>query len=109
MIDLGIAFEALYLPDTRDELTFKLGVRAAWYLEKNKDDRKKLLEEFKAIYKCRSTGVHEGYLKDTVTVNGETIPIHQFIERTQELCQRSITELLEDGEYPDWNDLILGE
>ena len=110
MIDLGIGFESLYLQDTRDELTFKLGVRASWYLGKDKGHRKKLLAEFKEIYKCRSTGVHDGKLKSSVTIEGKSVPISEFIERSQDLCRNSIIKILEDGKFPDdWNNVILGE
>ena len=108
MIDLGIAFESLYLPDTTDELTFKLGVRAAWYLGKNKEDRKRLLTEFKEIYKCRSRGVHDGKLKEKVKIGGEPVPTSEFIKSAQDLCWQSIMKILEDGEFPDWDSLILG-
>ena len=109
IIDLGIAFESLYLPDTRDELTFKLGVRAAWYLGKNKENRKKLLAEFKEIYKCRSAGVHDGKLKDSVTIEGKSVPTSEFTTRAQDLCRESIIKIMNNGKFPDWNDLILGE
>ena len=38
IIDLGIAFEALYLSDISEatELSFRLRLRAAWYLEKTR-------------------------------------------------------------------------
>ena len=115
MIDLGIAFESLYLPGTKDELTFKLGVRASWLLGKNKDHRKKLMAEFKAIYKCRSTGVHDGKLEESIRIEGETISVSEFITRTQDLCRQSIMKILEqtmkNGSFPendDWDDLILG-
>lgn len=108
MIDLGIAFESLYLPETKDELSFKLGVRAAWYLGKNKDDREKLLTEFKVLYRCRSAVVHGGRLKENVTIGEEYIPMSRFITRTQDLCRDSIMKILEDGKFPDWDNLILG-
>ena len=42
ILDLAIAFEALYLPDS-GESTFKLGVRASWHLGDGKTDREELL------------------------------------------------------------------
>ena len=42
IIDLGIAFEALYAPDGGSgEIRFRFAVRAAWYLGKDKEDRKR--------------------------------------------------------------------
>ena len=116
MIDLCIAFESLYLPGINDELKFRLGVRAAWFLGEDKDDRKRLLAVFKKIYDWRSTIVHGGkFTKRTVKINKETIPVSELITETQDLCQKSIVKILKkyskDGKYPDddyWNELILG-
>ena len=108
IIDLGIAFEALYLSDVKDELTFRLGVRAAWYLGKDEEHRKELLTKFGDIYRCRSNAVHNGRLDETVRFGGEHIPVSEFIERAQNLCRKSIKKILKDGEFPDWNSLILG-
>ncbi len=48
IIDLGIAFEALYVPDGGSgEIRFKFAVHAAWHLGKDKEDRKKLMKAFK--------------------------------------------------------------
>ena len=109
MIDLGIAFEALYVPDSgRGEIRFKLAVRAAWNLGKDKDDRNKLLTKFKQIYDHRSNAVHSGKLDEKVKFGGERIPISEFIKKAQDLCWESIMKVLEDRQYPNWNDLILG-
>ena len=63
IIDLGIALEALYVPDGGSgEIRFKLAVHAAWYLGKDKEDRKKLMKGFKEIYDWRSKVVHTGKL-----------------------------------------------
>ncbi len=108
MIDLGIAFEALYLSDVNEELTFRLAVRAAWYLGKDKADREKLLTKFGHIYRCRSKAVHSGKLEPTVKFGEESVPVSDFIEKAQDLCRQSILKILEDGKFPDWNSLILG-
>ena len=116
MIDLCIAFESLYIPSRNDEKTFRLGVRAAWFLGKDIDDRKRLLAVFKKIYDWRSTVVHGGELKKkTYTIDNKTITMSELITEAQDLCQKSIVRILkkysEDGKYPDddyWNDLILG-
>ena len=112
LIDLAIAFEALYLSDTNDELTFKLGVRAAWYLGEDKADRQKLLKKFKDIYKRRSNAVHNGQLNKTVRFGEEDIHRSKFIKRAQCLCHRSIMKMLKKEYFPNsdyWDDLILGQ
>ena len=104
IIDLGIALEALYLSEgTREQLTLQFRLRAAWYLGKGKEHRKRLMDEFKAIYDWRSAVVHTGKLpKKAKNVTQE------FITNAQNLCRDSIMKILEDGKFPDWNDLILG-
>ena len=110
IIDLAIALESLYLPkDNIDQLAFQLSLRASWHLGKNKEDRKKLIDEFKAIYTLRSKAVHNGVIPQRVKIRkGESVPTSEFIPRAQDLCRRSIMKILEDGEFPDWNNLILG-
>lgn len=92
-----------------------MSVRAAWFLGKNGNDRKRLITIFKKIYDCRSTIVHGGKFENgTVRIDKETIPVSELIEDAQDLCQKSIVKILkkysDGGKYPDedfWNDLIL--
>ncbi len=111
IIDLGIALEALYLSEgTREQLTLQFRLRASWHLGKNKKHRKKLIDEFKAIYDLRSQAVHSGEVPKRIKMRkGESLPTSEFITKAQDLCRDSILKILEDGEFPDWNDLILGE
>lgn len=111
IIDLGIAFEALYLPkDNIDQLAFQFRLRAAWHLGKDKTDRSTLIDEFKAIYILRSKAVHNGVVPEKIKVRKGEKPIDtsEFIPRAQDLCRQSIVKILDDGKFPDWNDLILG-
>ena len=110
MIDLGIAFESLYVSDGSGEITFKLSVRAAWHLGKDKEHRNELLTKFGQIYGCRSNAVHSGKLDETAKFGEERIPISEFIARAQDLCRQSIIKIIEDEQSPDrayWNSLIL--
>lgn len=115
IIDLGIAFEALYLSDINEttELSFRLRLRAAWHLKVKKEDRKALMKEFTEIYRWRSSVVHTGKLPKKELNNKKKRPftqqeITEFITNAQDLCRKSIIKILEDGEFPDWNNLILG-
>ena len=115
IIDLAIAFEALYLPTDNNELTFKLSVRASWYLADGKEDREVLLAVFKEFYKFRSRVVHGGEPKENVTIRGKSIPVSQFVTKVQNLCLESIKKImnhcLKEGKFPDndyWDSLILG-
>ena len=108
MIDLGIAFESIYLSDIDDatqQLTFQLRLHAALHLGKNKDDRKLIMKEFQKIYKWRSLAVHKGRLPKKVK-NEE---VSDFLAKAQDLCRDSILKIIEDKEFPDWGRLILGE
>ena len=110
MIDLGIAFESVYLSDInpKTELSFRFRLHASWHLGTDKEHRKVLMKEFRAIYDCRSDAVHKGKLDEEVKIEGEPVPMSEFIERAQDLCRESIMKILEAGEFPNWDDLILG-
>ena len=110
MIDLGTAFESLFLPrDSVDQLAFQFRLRASWHLGKNKTDREKLMDEFKAIYTLRSQAVHNGELPPRIKIRkGESVPTSEFIPRAQNLCLKSIKKILEDRKIPKWESLVLG-
>ena len=110
MIDLGTAFESLFLPsDSVDQLAFQFRLRASWHLGKGKAHREELMDEFKAIYILRSKAVHNGELPPKIRIRkGESVATSKFIPRAQNLCLDSIKKILEDGKYPDWKSLVLG-
>ena len=112
IIDLAIALEVLYLSDRdgNSKLSFQFRLRASWLLEKGKAHRKRLMDEFKAIYNLRSQAVHSGKISEKIRIRKgeEPIATSEFIPRAQDLCRDSIVKILEDGKFPDWNDLILG-
>ena len=113
MIDLGIAFETLYVPakvpGKSRKIVYNLKKNASRYLGKNKENREKLKRKIKVIYACRCDAAHEGKLGDSVTIDGKSITMSKFIEKSQNLCRKSIIRILEDGKFPDWNNLVLGE
>ena len=121
IIDLAIALESLYLSDISEptELSFRLRLHAAWYLREKIKDRTELMKDFSEVYEWRSSVVHNGKLPKKEIgkkKNGKKkkIPytreeISEFIKKTQVLCQESIVKILEDGEFPDWKNLVLGE
>ena len=112
IIDLGIALEALYLSDRdgNSELSFQLRLRAAWHLGRDEAHRKELMKDFSKIYEWRSKVVHTGRLpKKTKKTPFTQQEIKEFTEKAQDLCRDSIMKILEDGKFPVWNDLILGE
>ena len=101
MIDLGIAFESLYLSG-RKNLSRKFRRRASWFLKKDEAHRKALKEKFEKLYDLRCDAVHEGKLPRDVEVCGKSVPISEFIEQAQGLCQQSILKIIKNGQFPDW-------
>ena len=108
MIDLGIAFESFFLRGIRDELSFRFSLRGSLYLEEGLAARGRLKRELQAIYDCRSRAVHEGKLPEKLKVNGENVPMRQFIERSQDLLKRCLLKVIESGQLPDWSTIELG-
>ena len=108
MIDLGIAFESFYLSGISQELTFRFSLRGCLYLEEGTEARRQLKREFEEIYRCRSRAVHDGMLLSNVNVNGQRIPIGQFIERSQDLFKKSLLKAIESRRLPDWSLIELG-
>ncbi len=108
MIDLGIAMESFHLHGAREQLSFRFRLRGSLHLGTEVQQRKRLMREFADIYKYRSKAVHEGRLPDRVSVDGEWIPIAQYIDRSQELFSRSLMKVIESGALPDWESLELG-
>ena len=107
IVDLGIALECLYVPDAQGEVRYRFSLHAAVHLGKNKEERQQLLEEFKGIYDARSDVVHTGRLRG---MRGKpTFDESKFVSRVQELCWLGITSVIDAGEIPNWEDLVLGE
>ena len=101
MIDLGIALESLYLSG-RKKLSLKFRRRASWFLKKNEVHWKALEEKFEKIYDLRCDAVHEGKLTRNVEICGKSVPILEFIEQAQVLCQQSILKIIKNRQFPDW-------
>lgn len=96
MIDLGIAFESLYL-DGVSKLSHHLSNRASEYLAESQDEQEELKETFKEIYSWRSKAVHDGRLPTQNVKIGEKsyVPLELIIQ-AQNLCRRSILRIVED-------------
>ncbi len=106
IIDLGIAFESLYVPakvpGKSRKIVYNLKKNASRYLGTNKDNQEKLKKKFKVIYDCRCDAAHEGRLKEKIEIEKDKhVPQSEFITEAQDLCRRSIMKILEDGEFPD--------
>ena len=107
MIDLGIAFEALYV-SRQDRVSRQLCHRASWYLGKNAVHREALETEFEAIYDYRSNIIHNRELDEEVTVGEQSVSIAELVTKAQNLCRKSIIKIIKKGKFPDWNNLRRG-
>ena len=108
IIDLGIALESLYVPDSQGESSYRLALHAAWHLGKSKADRRKLLKEFRQIYAARSDVVHTGRLRNERAK--ASFDMAKLVARAQDLCWQGITSVTKAGYIPpDWSDLVMGE
>ena len=106
-IDLGIAYESLFLPEISDELRFRLGLRVAWLLGVDRDKRAALLADVMSFYDMRSKAVHNGTLPKQAKIGKDRVNPSRLIDRAQDLCVQSIRRIIYEG-YPDWNSIILG-
>ena len=106
IIDLGIALESLYVPDSQAEVGLRFALYAAWHLGKDKIERQELREEFRQIYSARSDVVHTGRLRGNRARS--SFDMSGFVSRAQELCWQGITSVIETGTIPDWDDLVVG-
>ena len=97
-IDLGIALESLYLQDigNQSELSFRLRLRAAWYLAKDKASRKTIMRDLRDVYSLRSKAVHSG---DIGSYGDAIAPLTTGLQ----LCRKSIVKVILNGGFPNWN------
>ncbi|MCY4047700.1 MAG: HEPN domain-containing protein [Candidatus Dadabacteria bacterium] len=107
-IDLGIALESLYVPDSGSgEISFKLRTRASCHLGANVEEKMDIFRKFKAIYDQRSRAVHRGEVEKKVKIGGKDTSISSVLESAQDLCRESILKVIEAGGVPDWDSLVV--
>ena len=100
-IDLRIALESLFLPQTPDQqLKFRLATNGAWLVGDDGEDRLKSWHILCDAYDAASRAVHGGNIKQ----NDET---KELLANAQKACRRGILRVLREGQVSDWNRLIL--
>lgn len=100
-IDLRIALESLFLPQTPDyQLKFRLATNGAWLVGLDGADRREAWKVLGDAYDAASKAVHHGKVKQ----NDNT---KKLLARAQLVCRRGILRVLRDGPVSDWNGLIL--
>jgi hypothetical protein len=92
LIDMMIAFEALFLPE-RDELALRLSLRVANLL-RDEEDRQEIFKKMKRAYKLRSHIVH-----GTEIDNKELVACVQAVEELLRKSRRSLLKSIEQGHH----------
>ncbi len=111
VIDQGIAYEVLFLNDKAhmEQLSFMLRLRASLLLGENIEDRRELIDFFKAFYTCRSKSTHEGKLNKEIKVaNKGKMEVKELLEKSDKLCIEAIKKIILNGGFPNWEELMLG-
>ena len=85
--DLRIAFESLYAPESRAELSFRVAFLGAWHLGADYADRRRYYDLLRETYKQSSAAVHDGDVKNTEK-NRETLA------NAQQACREAILKRL---------------
>lgn len=110
-IDLGVAFEALFLNDRshKEQISFTFRLRASWFLAATKTERRSLVNLFNKLYECRSKAIHTGHLDEKVKQKGmPPIPTSEFLKQADLACVKTISKIIDEAGFPDWEDIILG-
>lgn len=99
-VDLGIALESLFLnnaSDTRGELTFKLQLRVARYIEKTQEKRADIFQLMGDLYNLRSKAVHTGRIPEKI----KNKPTFVILREGYKITAESIRLFILEGR-PDW-------
>ena len=101
-LDLGMAAEIALMhgqDSSAAEIKYKVASRAAWLLEREPAERGAVFVEMKKFYDARSKAVHTGLLPSKSNVN---------LMAADLLVTRALSAILERGDFPDWDNLIMG-
>ena len=101
--DLRIAFESLYVPDSRGETRFRLAFLGAWHLGRDFVGRQRYYKLLQDTYDRSSAAVHTGEVRST-QANRDTL------DNAQHACRESILKRLGEFSQPAWDgvDVALG-
>ena len=97
IIDLAIAFEALFTGDIKDRLEnmgIIVGLAGSMLLGKTTKDRQKIKEFLKKLFETRNDIVHKTKFKTKIIIKGKEYEIKEFSVQLQEYLRDSIKKLL---------------
>ena len=101
VIDLRIALEALYLDPSPGELAFRLATTCARHLGETLGDRRRIQGLVKKFYQVASRVIHADDPRRIKQMDA------MLVDDVGGLCRDGILKLLESGQKPDWNDVLL--
>lgn len=107
-IELRIALESILTAD-RDKdapISFLIRLRGSLLLGGSPDERRRHFEFFRELYNLCSSAVHNGKLDDKV--KKLKLPTTYVIQDGIELCANLIKRIIEQGHFPNWDDMALG-
>tara|TARA_R110002051_G_scaffold82101_1_gene146633 strand:- start:2895 stop:4088 length:1194 start_codon:yes stop_codon:yes gene_type:complete len=98
-IELRICLESIFLNDgNKEQLRFRLALRAALFLGENLIERKEIFKTIKTSYDITSTAVHSGKLPNKSKTN--------ILFKAADLAQLALIKLITKG-IVNWEDLEL--
>jgi hypothetical protein len=114
IIDLMIAFEAMFLKEREKmELTFKLSLRTAIFLEDVDAERENLFEFMKKAYDTRSNIVHGVKTKDKIkvkrSINAEEYDeytLNEFVNKLEDIFRECLLKYIQKCRGYQINKLI---
>lgn len=104
-LDLGIALESIFLNDIGDdrgELSFRLRLRAARWIEDDISKREDLYQLIGDLYNLRSRAAHSGRVPDEV----RGVPTTEVLKTGFEITAAAIRKIIFEGQ-PDWHSVTL--
>ncbi|RVU38925.1 hypothetical protein EOI86_06580 [Hwanghaeella grinnelliae] len=97
---LRVCSEALFLDDNETgELRYRLGLRAAFYLADELDERKSVIKAVRDGYDIGSRAIHSGRIQSTKTSE-------EKLDHAASLVRKAILKRIETGPV-DWNEIVL--
>jgi hypothetical protein len=99
LIDYWVAIEALFVPDSGGEISFRARTRVARFITTDLEERKRITKTLSRSYGRRSQVVHGD------TPHGDTPTLTQ---ETGELLRRALRSILEEGTLFELDELDLG-
>ena len=97
---MAIALERMYELEGND-ISFKLKMRAAAFLETSTEGRVQVLRDVKKFYAVRSGIVHKRKKPPAAEVK------EQAFKQGFKVARRSVIKLLQDGSPADWDEMVI--